>query len=242
MCIRDRLSTDRIGGLKLIERAAEASQVVVDSPASSKSSLVQQKSLFLAAKTNEALGNFEVSEKYYSEIIESAPDSALADSAKRGVVRSTSKDYAAIYDQFRNFEELAEEAPGALVPESPDVKFDVDIGDAPPIVMPKKEEENVEPADKEKAFTPGVTKEMEPGETREMETPKAEDPKTEVEKMEPKTDPEIPAPATTEAPETKPETVEPVKPEMEEPPVKIDPIPPVEETVPPAKPPETPGG
>ncbi len=161
----DMLSNDRIGGLKLIEKAAESAQKVVDSPASAKSPLAQQRSLFLAARANEALGKFEASGKFYSELVESAPDSALASAAKRGLERSTNKDYAAVYEQFRTYEEATEEAPGPLVPDAPDLKFDVDIPEGEPaMVEPKKDE----PIDETKSFKPGEAKmpKSEPTETK----------------------------------------------------------------------------
>ena len=175
------LSGDRKGGIAMIEKAATAVQSVVDAPDSAKSPLAQRRSFLLAARCYEALGKFDQSEKYYREILEKAPESALVGAAQRGLERSTNKEYAAIYEQFTSYEKAAGVAPGPLVPDAPEVKFDIEIpDDAPVTVDPKKafkigeEELGEAPGEMKDPVAEGET-ESEPME-KKVETPMAEKP------------------------------------------------------------------
>ena len=120
----DMLARDRVGGLKLIEQGVESLQKVVDAPVTSKTPMVQRRSLFRLASAREALGEFDVAKGHYQQILEDAPDSPFAPASQRGLARCSSDDMIAIYDSFRNWEATTETAPGPLVPDAPKLNID----------------------------------------------------------------------------------------------------------------------
>ena len=118
----DQLATDRDKGFKLIKKSQESYQQILDAPVSAKSSDIQQSSVFAMAYANESLGQFDEAAKYYTQLIEEAPDSHFASDAKRGVARSTNPDFVAAYKKFKEFEPLGD-APGPNVPTRPEIDF-----------------------------------------------------------------------------------------------------------------------
>ncbi len=118
-----QLSYDRDGGLKLIEKAKEALQNVVDAPAVSKSTMLQRRSIFSLAYANESLGNFEAAKGLYQQIVEAAPDTAFAEPARRGIVRCSDPQYVVLFEKFKTFEDILGEAPGPTISSPPDISF-----------------------------------------------------------------------------------------------------------------------
>ena len=115
----DLLTKDRPGGVKLIELGIESLQKVVDAPATSKSPMLQRRSLFMLAYGKEALGKFEEAKASYETLLDAAPDSPFTDVTRRGLARVSNPELTALYDKFRSWEEATDVAPGALVPEKP---------------------------------------------------------------------------------------------------------------------------
>ncbi len=123
----DQLQTDRDTGFGSIEKAKESYQQMLDAPASAKTPALQQSSVFAMAYACESLGEFDDAAKYYSQLLEEAPDSHFAEAAKRGVARSTNPDFAAAYKKFTEYEPLGD-APGPNVPTRPEIDFpEVDV-------------------------------------------------------------------------------------------------------------------
>lgn len=118
----DQLREDRDKGFELIEKSKESFQQILDAPASAKSSDIQQSSVFSMAYASESLGQFDDAAKYYTQLIEEAPDSHFAASAKRGVARSTNPEFAAAFKKFKEYEALGD-APGPNVPTRPEIDF-----------------------------------------------------------------------------------------------------------------------
>ena len=110
----DMLAGDRPGGLKLIKEGVESLQKVVDAPSTSKTPMVQRRSLYRLASAREALGEFDAAKTHYQTIIDEAPESAWAPPSRRGLARCSNGDMVAIYDKFRNYEESTETAPGPV--------------------------------------------------------------------------------------------------------------------------------
>lgn len=118
-----QLASDREGGRKAVEKAADLFQQIVDSPDSAKSPMIQQRSLFSLAYARETLGEFDAAAKLYEQLAEAAPDSSFADAAERGARRASNPAYAAVYEKFVNWEDVEGEAPGPNVPDRPDISF-----------------------------------------------------------------------------------------------------------------------
>lgn len=118
-----QLGEDRDAGLKRIEKARDAFKKVVDAPAANKTTMLQRRSTFALAYAEETLGNFDAAKALYESIIESAPESSIAELARRGIERTTNPAFVAIYDEFKNWEDPLAEAPGPVVPDRPDISF-----------------------------------------------------------------------------------------------------------------------
>jgi tetratricopeptide (TPR) repeat protein len=122
-----QLSYDRENGFKAIERAKENLQKVVDAPNELKSTDLQRRSLFSLAYACETLGEFDEAKKHYQKLVDEAPDSAFAKPAARGLKRCENPEMIALYETFKGWKDLAEEAPGPNVPTVPNIDFpDVD--------------------------------------------------------------------------------------------------------------------
>ncbi len=117
-----QLREDREAGFALIKKSKESFQQVLDAPASAKSSNIQQASIFSMAYASESLGQFDEAAKYYTQLIEEAPNSHFAGAAKRGAARSTNPEFAAAFEKFKSFEEIGD-APGPNVPDRPKIDF-----------------------------------------------------------------------------------------------------------------------
>ncbi len=118
-----QLSYDREGGLKLIKKARDSLQTVVDASDESKSTMLQRRSTFSLAYANESLGEFEKAKALYQQLIDAAPDTAFAQPAKRGVERTSDSAYVALFDKFTKWEDILGDAPGPMIPERPDISF-----------------------------------------------------------------------------------------------------------------------
>ena len=118
-----QLSYDREGGFAIIKRAKENLQKVVDASSALKTDELQQRALFSLAYACESLGDFEGAAKNYQSIIDGNADSAFVEPAKRGLSRSKNPELIALYDKFKNWKDLAEDAPGPNVPDVPNIDF-----------------------------------------------------------------------------------------------------------------------
>ena len=210
----EQYAGDREGGLSLVKMAKKSFQQVVDAPAASKTTMIQRRSIFSLAYACESLGEFTEAKKYYEQLVEEAPDSAFADSARRGIKRCSNPEFASLYNKLANWEEeVVGDAPGPAVPEKrPSLDFpDKEIGPGvKPSDKPKPEtikndfvptttsDETVEKKE-DAPVTPSTT---EPP----VETPDSTDtsPKTEPAKEPSATEPATTEPGTTEPPKTDP--------------------------------------
>ncbi len=125
------LATDRDAGFAMIRKAKETLQSLVDAPEPGKTTMIKHRSEFALAYACESLGEFEEAKKLYEEFVEAAPESALAESAQRGIGRCSNKDYAELYVKFQNYEaQVIGDAPGPPIPDRPR------IGDFPEVDLP----------------------------------------------------------------------------------------------------------
>ena len=245
------LPSDRQGGFKLIESGIESVQRVVDTPASSKTPMVQRRSLFMLAQANEALGKFDVAKQHYQKLLDDAPDSPFAAVSKRGVARCSNKDLAVVYQDFRDWKEATDVAPGPLVPDAPTLNIDeIQLPEGEPNTFDtsggdfgggEMKEEEAEQKTEEKPETPAVEPEETPedAETEQPADPEAEmptEPAPETPEVEPT--PETPVEPVPETPEVEPTPEVPSEPTPEVEPVPSEPTP----EVPAAPMPEVPAG
>ena len=204
------LVRDRVGGLKLIDKGVESLQKVVDAPAASKTPMLQRRSTFMMAYAKEALGKFGESKELYQSLLDAAPDSPFANVCRRGVSRCSNTDLAAVYDNFRNYEEGAEVAPGPLVPDAPKLNIDeFKLPEGEPDTFSggdfggemKKEEAATETESKPVVETEVEKTQAEPA--VEMKEPAVETPvETKVEEVEKAVEVKVDAPVETEVPVT----------------------------------------
>ena len=151
-----QLSYDREGGLKLIEKSRDTLQRIVDGPASAKTTDLQRCSTFSLAYANESMGEFAKAKSLYQEIVDNALDSPFGEPAKRGLARCSNPKYAVLFDDFKTYDDSIEEAPGATVPDKPNISFPIgggefdgagtDASDENPTTTDSAEEDTVEPA------------------------------------------------------------------------------------------------
>ncbi len=128
-------ASDREGAMKLIKRAKESFQSVVDSPSSAKTTMQERRSLFSLAYAHESLGEFAEAKALYQRVLDESPDSIFASSANDGLERSSNPDFEKLYREFASFKPAMEEAPGVAVPDAPVIDF-------PKLDLPKEEPSN----------------------------------------------------------------------------------------------------
>ena len=215
----DELQRDRDKGFGLIEKSKESYQQIIDAPASAKSSAIQQSSVFSIAYASESLGQFDDAAKYYTQLIEEAPESHFAEAAKRGAARSTNPEFAAAYKKFKEYEPLGD-APGPNVPTRPEIDFpEIDVpDDAAATGEVKIEDSSMDTEDEpemeqpEVKTAPATTDEEAPADPAKLDpaeaNPSADSTETN-EETEATT--EVVEPATTEVIEIETETVEPAE-------------------------------
>lgn len=122
-----QLTYDRENGFKVIQRAKENLKKVVDAPNDLKSTDLQRRSLFSLAYACESLGEFDEAKQYYKKLVDEASGSPFSEPAARGLQRCESPEMVALYDTFKNWKDLPDEAPGPLVPNIPNIDFpDID--------------------------------------------------------------------------------------------------------------------
>lgn len=153
----DQLREDREAGFAQIEKSRDSFQQIIDAPASSKSPDIQQSSVFSMAYASESLGKFDEAAKYYTQLIEEAPNSHFAEAAKRGAARSTNPEFAAAFVKFKSFEAIGD-APGPAVPDRPEIDFpEFEMpADEPANDAAKSEEGNDDSTDEVKMEQPEV--------------------------------------------------------------------------------------
>ena len=126
-----KLTVDRKLGLEKAAKAKGYFQQVVDSSVK-KSEMLQRRSVFGLAYSSETSGDFESAKKYYQQVIDEGEDYPFYEAATRGLERSDDIDYVAFFDKFQNFEVAnAEEAPGEVLPDRPNIDFP-DLGELSP--------------------------------------------------------------------------------------------------------------
>ena len=233
----DQLQTDRDTGFGSIQKAKESYQQMLDAPKSAKTPSLQQSSVFAMAYACESLGEFDDAAKYYTQLIEEAPESHFVADAKRGVARSTNPEFAAAYKKFREYEPLGD-APGPNVPTRPEIDFpeidfpEIDVPSdeaAPDEVMPEDSETEGEAKmeQPEVKAAPATTDEEAPADPAKLEPAEANPTSSSTETTESTT--EVVEPATTEG-----AAVETVEPSSTETPTVSDVVEVVEEVVTPA--------
>ena len=184
--------SDREGAMRLIKRAKESFKGIVDSPSTAKTTMQQRRSIFSLAYANESLGEFDEAKSLYQRVLDEAPDSIFAESAKRGLERTDDPDFKKLYKEFVDYKPAMEEAPGAAVPDAPDIEF-------PAIDLPKEE-----PVDSSSSNSPSDGG----SDAKSFETPVVK-PATNVTETPATKSPESPAatePTTTEADEPSDDT------------------------------------
>ena len=194
----EQFAGDREGALSLIGMAKKSFQQIVDAPDASKTTMIQRRSTFSLAYACESLGEFDEAKKYYKQLVDQAPDSAFADSARRGLRRCSDEGYAMLYNKIENWEEEeVGEAPGPAIPDRPVLDF------------PEKDiPAGVKPSDKPKSetikndFVPSTPATTDPTEPATIESPATTEPAT--------TAPTTTQPPVTESTTTVPKTTEPM--------------------------------
>jgi hypothetical protein len=109
---------------KNIRQAKEQYQKVIDSPLP-KDSLVYQQAKYSLAYTTEMLGDAAMANEMYQEFLKNYPDSPFSLLAERGTERcnlAKASDFFAEFDAY-NFDVVGA-APGAALPELPDIRLD----------------------------------------------------------------------------------------------------------------------
>ena len=114
-------ATDRKSGFDKISKAEDFYQRIVDSSVD-KTTELQRRSVFGLAYAHESSGNFAKAAPLYQQLVDAGDDNPFLKEAKRGLARSTSADFAAVFDKFREFE-VDETAPGLQLPRRPDISF-----------------------------------------------------------------------------------------------------------------------
>ena len=181
--------SDREGAMRLIKRAKESFQDVVDSPSTAKTTMQQRRSMFSLAYASESLGEFDEAKSLYQRVLDEAPDSIFTESAQRGLERASDPDFKKLYKEFADYKPAMEEAPGVAVPDAPDIEF-------PAIDLPKEEPDvsssTAAPSDGKNETTTTESTVAKPA-TDSTATPETETPATPaVEPMEPATETEVP--------------------------------------------------
>ena len=209
----DQLTQDRDKGFDLIEKSKESFQQILNAPASAKSSDIQQSSVFSMAYASESLGEFDEAAKYYTQLIEEAPESHFAAAAKRGAARSTNPEFAAAFKKFKDFEPLGD-APGPSVPTRPEIDFpEVEIPDEPAKDQAKSDDAPIDSGEvvmeqPEVKEVTGSTDEVAPADPAKLDAKQAGG--------------TADAPAATEPATTTTEVVEPAVTETTEAPTTVD--------------------
>ncbi len=114
-------SSDRKSGFDKITKAQDFYQRIVDSSAT-KTTELQRRSVYGLAYAFESNGEFDKAAGFYQQLVDAGEDNPFLKDAKRGLARSTSPEFAAVFDKFREFE-IDETAPGLKLPRRPDISF-----------------------------------------------------------------------------------------------------------------------
>ena len=115
-------SSDRKAGFDKIGKAIESYRRIVDSTVS-KSTMLQRRSLFGLAYALESNGDFDEATKIYEQLAEFGDETPFAETVKRALERTTNEKFAKLFQDFRNYEDMPEEAPGMTLPPRPDISF-----------------------------------------------------------------------------------------------------------------------
>ena len=125
------MATDRSGAFKMISKAKESFEAIVNSNSAQKSTDLQRRSLFSLAYAEESLGEFEKAAEHYKQLRDGAPESAFASIASRGLARCENPQLVSAYQKLLDWKDpINEEAPGPNVSERPNIEIpDFDFGD-----------------------------------------------------------------------------------------------------------------
>ena len=114
------MMVDKVAAQQLLEKAAKDFQTIVDAPQANKTSMLHRRALYSLAYCQETMGDLTVANKNYQTLIDEAGDSAFANLAAQGIERTEDERYAAIFKEFKNYEEIEiGEAPGPEIPNRP---------------------------------------------------------------------------------------------------------------------------
>ena len=193
-----QMMIDKVAAQQLLEKARDDFQTIVDAPQANKTSMLHRRSLFSLAYCFETMGNLAEANKNYDKLIAEAGDSAFANLALQGFERTADERYAAIFEKFKNYEEIEiGEAPGPELPSRPLIEL------PPELEAPNND--FVPPADENGSKEPATT--IQPAEEKPAEEKPAEEKPAEEKPAEEKPAEEKPAeekPAEEKPAEEKP--------------------------------------
>ena len=115
-------SMDRKAGFDKIGKAVGYYRRIVDSPAS-KSTMLQRRSKYGLAYALESNGDFAEATELYKELEALGDETPFAESVKRAIERTNNPKFAELFQQFRKYEDVPDEAPGMKLPQRPDIGF-----------------------------------------------------------------------------------------------------------------------
>ena len=115
-------SSDRKAGFDKIGKGIQYYRRIIDSGAS-KSTMLQRRSLYGLAYALESNGEFEEATRLYQQIADLGDETPFAESVKRALERTTNDKYVALFEKFREYEDVPAEAPGVKLPQRPDISF-----------------------------------------------------------------------------------------------------------------------
>ena len=167
---------DKVAAMQLLEKAEVDFQTIVDAPQTIKTSMLHRRSLFSLSYCLETQGKLTEARKYYDQLIADAGDSAFADLAVQGLERTSDEQYAAIFEKFKNYEEVEiGETPGPELPNRPLIELPPEL-ESPnnDFVPPVKLNTIKEPADTDKP-SEDKPSEDKPSEDKPSEDKPAED-------------------------------------------------------------------
>jgi hypothetical protein len=117
-----QLPLDKQAGLDKVKKAKGFYEKVVESDMK-KSVLLQRRSAYSLAYANETLGEFPEAKKNYELLLEEGEDSPYYDLATRALQRVDDSAYVAVYEKFREWQDMGETAPGPVLPRRPNISF-----------------------------------------------------------------------------------------------------------------------
>ena len=168
------MMVDKVAAQQLLEKAGKDFQIIVDAPQANKTSMLHRRALYSLAYCQETMGNLTAANKNYQTLLAEAEDSAFANLATQGIERTGDERYAAIFEEFKNYEEIEiGEAPGPEIPNRPLIELPPELeapnNDFVPTTKEKPAEEK--PAEEKPAEEKPATAEGEQPNAEKEKTP-----------------------------------------------------------------------